>query len=147
MKTRVEKIAAAGLLATGVFAVSMIVHLDGQQQSNQAGDFRNAAIAEIRDSQGAVLLRGNFAPAPGDEDEVERLATLTATEHGGAASGKAEIEYRKDSAMTQEVEFEVTQAPPHAVLTLVIDGTAVVNATADQKGRAEAEVDVAISRR
>jgi hypothetical protein len=73
-------------------------------------------------------------------------APLTATEHGGAATGDVEVEYRKDGATTQEVEFQVTRVPPRAVLTLVIDGTAVISATADEQGRAEAEVAVAMPR-
>jgi hypothetical protein len=143
---RLWKIAAAWMVATVAVAVGMLVHLEGQKRSAVSGDFRNAVVAEIHDSQGAVLLRGNFAPVAGDEDEIERQATLTATEHGGAATGDAEVEYRKDGATTQEVEFQVTQVPPRAVLTLVIDGTAVVSATADEQGRAEAEVDVAMPR-
>ena len=141
----VTTVAAVWMMATAAIAVGMIVHLDGQKRSNVSGDFRHAAVAEIRDSQGAVLLRGNFAPVAGDEDDIERRAALTATEHGGDAAGDAEVEYRKDGATTQEVEFQVTQAPPRAVLTLVIDGTAVLSATTDAQGRAEAEVDVAVA--
>src|SRR5690349_1456860 len=146
MTTRMRAIVAAWTIATVAVAVGMIAHLDGQKRPDVSGDFRNAAVAEIHDSQGAVLLRGNFAPVAGDDDETERRATLIATEHGGAATGDAEVEYRTDGATTQEVEFQVTHAPPRAVLTLVIDGAAVINATADEQGRAEVEVEVTIPR-
>jgi hypothetical protein len=146
MTTGLGKLAAAWMIATVAVAVGMLVHLEGQKRSEVSADFRNAAVAEIRDSQGAVLLRGNFTAAAGDDDEIDRKAALTATEHGGAATGNAEVEYRKDGATTQEVEFQVRQAPPHAVLTLVIDGTTVINTTADEQGRAEAEADVAVPR-
>ena len=54
MELPVKKIAAAGLLATAVFTVAMIVHLSGQQASNVSGDFRNASTAEVRDAAGQV---------------------------------------------------------------------------------------------
>jgi hypothetical protein len=47
----------------------------------------------------------------------------------------------------QEVEFNVTGVPARAVLTLVLDGTTVLSATANDKGEAEAEVNVAVAQR
>jgi hypothetical protein len=147
MELPVKKIAAAGLLATAVFTVAMIVHLSGQQASNVSGDFRNASTAEVRDAAGQVLLRGTFAQVAGDEDEIERKAALTATAAGGQASGDAEVEYREDEPNIQEIEFQVSGVPPRAVLTLNLDGTDIISATANDKGRAEAEVNVAVTPR
>jgi hypothetical protein len=142
MKNSVQKVAIGGLVATLVLAVVMVGQLVGQQDT-VTGDFRNAATAEIRDPQGQVLLRGSFAPVDADDaGEIERLATLTTTVAGSAAAGEAEVEYQKDTPAKQEVEFKVSGVPAGAVLTLVIDGKAVLTATADKKGNAEAEAGV-----
>jgi hypothetical protein len=139
----VQKISILGLAAVMMVAIAMVLQLRAQQQSQIAGDFRNAKTAEIRDAQGQALLRGTFAPVDeGDDQEVERLAKLTPAQPGGSASGEAEVEYQKDAPDMQEVEFLVTGAQAGAVLTLFIDGKSVVSATADGKGRAEAEVNV-----
>ena len=147
MKAPVTMIATAGFVATAAIAAAMVIHFSGQQQSNISGDFRNAGTAEVRDAQGQVLLRGTFAQVAGDEDEVERKAALTATAPGSQASGDAEVEYRKDDPNIQEIEFQVSGVPARAVLTLVLDGTDIVSATANDKGRAEAEVNVAVTLR
>ena len=140
-----QRMAVAGLIATIAFAATMIVYLSGQQSAPVVGDFRNASIAEVRDAQGQVLLRGTFAPVDGDDaEEIERLAALAPTEAGGKASGEAEIEYRKDTPNLQEIEFQVSGVPAGAVLTLVLDGKSVTSATADDAGRAEAEVNVPV---
>lgn len=145
MKISVQKLSIVGLIATWAFAVAMVVHLKAQQQAQVTGDFRNATSAEVRDARGSVLLRGTFVPADPDDDEdgeIERLAKLLAADAGSKATGEAEVEYRKDAPDMQEVEFLVTGVPAGAVLTLFIDGKSVVSATADAKGRAEAEVNV-----
>jgi hypothetical protein len=145
--TKVPKIAAAGLVATVAVAIVMVINLSGNQIANVTGDFRNASTAEVRDAQGKVLLRGAFAPVAGDEDAVERQATLTATADGGQAAGDAEIEYSKAKPNVQEIEFEVSGVPARAIVTLVLDGRDVFSATADDKGRAEAEHNVAVEPR
>jgi hypothetical protein len=145
MTSKVPKLAAAGLAVTAAFAVSMVINLSGNQVANIVGDFRNATTAEVRDAQGKVLLRGTFAAATGNSDEVERGATLTATPDGGQASGEAEIEYTKSKPNVQEIEFEVSGMPARAIVTLVLDGKDVISATADDKGKAKAEFDVAVS--
>ena len=144
MKAPVTKIALAGLVATAGVAAAMVVHLSGQAVSNLSGDFRNAATAEVRDAQGQVLLRGTFAPAAGDDNEIERKAVLTPTV-GGQAKGDAEIEYQKDKPDTQEIEFQVSGVPARANVTLVLDGKDVISATANDQGKAEAEVNVAVT--
>ena len=94
-----------------------------------------------------MLARGTFAPNPGDEDEVERKATLAAAAAGGRVGGDAEIEYSNDDPNMQEIEFQVSGVPARAIVTLVLDGRDVISATADDKGRAEAEVNVAVTPR
>jgi hypothetical protein len=133
-------------MVTAALAIVMVINLSGNQTANVTGDFRNATTAEVRDAQGKVLLRGTFAPA-GDQDDVERGATLAATPDGGQASGDAEIEYSKDKPNIQEIEFEVAGVPARAIVTLVLDGRDVISATADDKGRAKAEFDVAVTPR
>jgi hypothetical protein len=132
------------LAVTAVVAVVMVIGLSGNQTASVSGDFRNATTAEVRDAQGKVLLRGTFAAAA-DTNDVERQATLTATPEGGQASGDAEIEYSKDQPNVQEIEFEVAGVPARAIVTLVLDGRDVISATADDKGRAKAEFDVAVT--
>lgn len=144
MKNPVQKIAIGGLLATMLVAGIMVVQLRGQAGTQIAGDFRNAAVAEIRDAQGAVLLKGTFAVAAqdaNDEGEVERKAPLVAAA-GGSLAGEAEVEYQTDAPATQEVEFTVIGLTAGTAVTLVIDGTTVTSATADKNGKAEAEVEV-----
>ncbi|HEX6162707.1 MAG TPA: hypothetical protein VFZ31_05050 [Vicinamibacterales bacterium] len=143
----IPKIAAAGLVATAAFAVAMVINISGNQVANVSGDFRNAATAEIRDAQGRVLLRGTLPPVTGDQDDVERQVTLTATPEGGQAAGTAEIEFSKAEPTTQEIEFEATGLPARAIVTLVLDGKDVISAAADDKGRADAEFDVPIAPR
>ena len=143
----IPKIALTGLAVTGAVVTAMVINLNGNQVANISGDFRNASTAEIRDAQGKVLVRGTFAPAAGDENEVERQATLTATPEGGQAAGAAEVEYSKADLNMQEIEFEVTGVPARAIVTLVLDGKDVISTTADDKGRADAEFDVPVTPR
>jgi hypothetical protein len=141
-----DKIGAAGLVVTAAVAVAMVVHLSGQQASAVSGDFRNAVTAEVRDAQGTVLLRGSFVQVADDNDsDLERKATLTSTQTGGQATGEAEVEYNKNQPDVQEVEFNVTGAPARAQLTLVLDGKDVISATANDQGKAEAEVNVSVA--
>lgn len=140
----VQKLSIAGLIAVMAIAAVMIVQLQARQTATITGDFRNAQTAEVRDAQGAVLLRGTFAVEeqdPGEEGEVERKASLVAVS-GGAMTGEAEVEHQKDAPSEQEVEFMVIGIPAGAAVTLVIDGAVVVTATADENGKAEGEVDV-----
>ena len=144
-KSTRQNVVMAGVALSMVAALATIAHLRAQQQT-VTGDFREAKVAEIHDAQGNVLLKGTFAPADGDDDqEVERLATLAATQAGSKASGEAEVEYQKDAPNVQEIEFLVEGAQPRAVLTLVIDGKPVLKATADDKGKAEAEANVSVT--
>jgi hypothetical protein len=57
------------------------------------------------------------------------------------AAGEAEVETSKDTPAQQEIEFSIRNLEPGAVYTFVIDGQDVGTATADQRGRAELEVE------
>ena len=143
MKNPMRKLAAVGVATAAVVAVTMMVSLDGQTPSNITGDFRNATTAEVRDSAGTVLMRGTFAATAGDNaKEVERKAALTALGADGKLAGETEIEYETDKPDVHEIEFNVKGVPARAIVTLVLDGRDVVSATANDKGEAEAEVNV-----
>lgn len=144
MKTATNTTILTGVGLALALGVGSAIYASGQQPPI-TGDFRNAATAEIRDAQGQVLLRGTFAPVDGDEDdEVERLATLTPAVAGSSATGEAEVEHRKSDPNVQEVEFQVTGVPARAAVTLVLDGKTVVTVTANDKGKAEAELNVKV---
>ena len=136
-----QMIPAAGLLATVVAAVYMVVQLSGQT-ARPTADFTNAALAEVRNAQGQAILSGQFRLVEEEDDDVERKAALVPTGIEADATGEAEIEFSKSAPAEQEVEFSVRNVAPGAVLTFVIDGTDVATATADKTGRAEVELDV-----
>jgi hypothetical protein len=140
MTDKRQIIPAAGLLTTMAVAVYMVVQLSAQT-ATPVGDFTNAALAEVRDAQGQVLLRGQFQLAD-EDDDIERKAVLATTGVDADAHGEAEVEFSKNAPATQEVEFFVRNIAPGAILTFAIDGVEVATATADGKGRAEVELDV-----
>ena len=141
MFERRQIIPAAGLLATMAAAVYMVVQLSAQTATPSA-DFTNAALAEVRDAQGQVLLRGQFQLADEEDDDIERKAVLAPTGVDADAGGDAEVEFSKNAPATQEVEFSVRNISPGAVLTFTIDGVDVATATVDARGRAGIERDV-----
>jgi hypothetical protein len=142
MKSKRQAIPAVGLLATLIAAVYMVVQLNGQAAAPSA-DFTNAAVADVQDAQGRVVLSGRFQVADvDDDDDVERKATLAPTGVDGDATGEAEVEFSKDAPTNQEVEFSIRNVSPNTAFTFVIDGTPVATATADARGRAEVEIEV-----
>jgi hypothetical protein len=141
MKDKRQMIPVVGLLATVVAAVYMVVQLDGQATAPNA-DLTNAALAEVRDAEGQVVLSGQFQVADEEDDDVERKAVLAPTGVDADAIGEAELEFSKGAPANQEVEFSIRNVSPKAAFTFVIDGTAVATATADARGRAEVDVDV-----
>jgi hypothetical protein len=141
MQDKRQLIAAAGLVATLAGSAYMVVQLSGQAAS-PAGDFTNAALAEVRNADGQVVLSGQFQLADEEDDDVERKAVLTPGTLDADATGEAELEFSKAAPAEQEVEFSVRNLPAGAVLTFLIDGTAVGTATADARGRAELELNV-----
>ena len=141
MKDKRQAISIVGLIATSVAAVYMVVQLSGQEKP-PAGDFTNAATAEVRDAQGQVVLRGQFVAVAEEDDDVEKKATLQPTGVDADAAGEAEVEFAKAAPTKQELEFTVRNLQAGVVFTFVIDGVDVATATADRRGRAEVEVDV-----
>ena len=141
MRNKRQIIPAAGLLATMAAAVYMVVQSHAQT-ATPAGDFTNAAQAEVRDAQGQVLLRGPFQQADEEDDDIERKAVLAAAGADADARGEAEVGFSKNAPAKQEVEFSVQNVAPGTVLTFAIDGVDVATAAADGKGRAEVELDV-----
>lgn len=140
---KVQIVLLSGVVAVGGAATIAVVQLNGEQASPITGDFRNAAVAEVHDTQGYVLLRGTFTPVESDDDgEVERLAKMTAAAPEVKASGEAEVEYEANAPSEQEVELTLTGITAGAEISFVIDGQRVATAKADQRGRVSIEVAV-----
>jgi hypothetical protein len=131
----------AALIATGAFAIYMVVQLSGQA-ATATGNFTNAAMAEVKDVQGRVVLQGQFVASDEEDNDVERKAALKPTGNDAAAAGEAEVEFAKSAPTKQEVEFSVRGLQAGATYTFVIDGQELATATADERGRAEVELDV-----
>jgi hypothetical protein len=140
MMDKRQVIPIVGLLATLAGAMYMVVQLDGQERP-LAGDFTNAATAEVRDAQGQVVLRGPFVLAEEEDDDIERKANLAPTGIDADAAGEAEVEFSKAAPAKQEIDFSVRNLQPGAALTFVIDGVQVARTTTDQRGGAEVEID------
>jgi hypothetical protein len=140
MDTR-QWIPLGGLLTTVAVAGYLVVQLNAQTPAPSA-NFTNAAMAQVRDAQGQVVLQGQFMPPADDDSDVELKATLAPTAVDADAAGEAEVEFAKATPTTQEVEFSVKNLQPGATFTFVIDNTDVATATADRRGRAEVELDV-----
>lgn len=144
MKEKRQLIPAAALVATIALTGYMVVQLNGQT-APQPGNFTSAAVAEVRNAQGLVILSGQFRVADEDDKDIERKAVLAPTDGDADATGKAEVEFDKGTPTEQEVEFSVRNVPAGAALTFVIDGTEVGGATADARGRAEIDIRVPMS--
>ena len=143
MASKRQVIPVAGLLAILGVAAYMVVQLDGQA-GTVVGDFTNATAAEVRDAQGQGVLNGQFTLVEEDDDDTERKAALVATGVDADAAGEAEVEFTKTAPAEQEVEFSIRNVAPGAIYTFVIDGVEVGSATADSRGRAEAELDASM---
>ena len=143
MKNTRQLIPLGGLLVTVVAAGYMVVQLNGQS-ATLTRDFTNAALAQVRNAEGQIVLQGQFM-APVEEDGgLERRATLQPSGIDADAAGEAEVEFAKTVPVDQEVEFSVENLQPGATFVFVIDGTDVATATADRRGRAEVELNVRI---
>jgi hypothetical protein len=132
---------AAGVVAAALTMVCVAAQLRGQT-TTPTGDFTTAAVAEVRDALGQVVLSGQFQPVDEDDDDVERKAALASAGGNMDARGEAEIEFARNAPVEQEVEFSVSNLPPNAAFTFAIDGTAVGMVTTDARGRAELEISV-----
>jgi hypothetical protein len=148
MKITRQSVAVAGLLATMGAAAYMVVQVAAQSPAAVTGDFRNAAVAEIRDAQSRTVLQGQFAAAvedDEDDDDAERKAPLKPMGTEGGPSGEAEVEYAKTGTVTtQEVEFSAKGLQANAAYTFLIDGQTIATVTADGRGRAHTELEVKI---
>ena len=143
MGTTRQWIPIGGLLVVLFGAVYAAAEMNEETQAQApAGDYTNAATAQVKDGQGQVLLQGQFG-APVDEDGgLERRAILQASVAGSNADGEAEVEHAKTGATKQEIEFNVRRLQPGISITFVIDGKDIATATTDRQGRAEVELDV-----
>jgi hypothetical protein len=141
MTNKVQVIPVVGLLCTVAVAGYMVAQLNGQATA-LTGDYTNASVAEVRDAQGQIVLRGQFAVAEEEDDDMERKAALTQTGVDADATGEAEVEYAKAAPTVQEVEFAARNLQPGATFTFVIDGQDLATATADRSGNAEVELEV-----
>ena len=142
MSEKRQMIPLAGLLATMGIAAYMVVQMHGQ--AALTGDFSNAAVAEVRDAQGQVVLRGEFILTDEADDDVERRAVLAPVDGARGASGEAEVEIARTGASVQEVEFSVNGLAPNTVVSFTIDAVQVAQATSDADGGVEVELDVAM---
>ena len=143
MNKKLQIAALASLLAVIIVATAAVVQLSGEPAAQITGDFRNAAVAEVHNAQGQVLLSGEFAVVDADDaGEVERHATLTSSAQDVKATGEAEVEYQSDKPTEQEVELTVSGLSPGTAITFVIDGQRVTTATADRRGGVEIELAV-----
>ena len=122
MKNRVQLIPIVRLLAAvGVVGDMVVVQLDGQQTTPPPADYTKAVFAEVRDAQGLIVLRGQFALADEEDDDIERKATLEPTGIDADAAGEAEVEFAKASPAVQEIEFAARNLQAGATFTFVID--------------------------
>lgn len=144
MNDKRQLIPALGLLATFVAAIYMVVQL-GAQAANPAGDFSSAAVAEVRDGEGRLLLSGPFQLSEEDDDDIERKAVLMPTGVVADAAGAAEVEFSRSAPALQEIEFSVRNVLPGTTMTFAIDGTEVATATADASGRAKVELEIRLA--
>src|SRR5688572_10571219 len=94
MGHRIQIIPVAGMAATLGLAAYMVTQLHAQATVT-AGDFTNAAMAEVYDGQGQIVLRGQFALSDDDDDDVERKAALRPAGADTDAAGEAEVEFAK----------------------------------------------------
>lgn len=142
MKTTRQWIPIVGLIATIAAASYTVVRLNAQSQQAPTADLTNAAMAQVRDAQGRVVLQGQFMMPVEEDGNLERRATLAPTDVDADASGEAEVEFAKTAVTKQEVEFKVANLQPETRFTFVVDSTEVASATTDKRGRAEVELDV-----
>jgi hypothetical protein len=140
-----HKVPALIGLATIAVAVVMIATVKAQPSQSVSDDFTNAVLAEVKDAQGRVVLTGKFVVSDEEDAEIERKATLTPTRVDADAAGEAEVEISGlGNSRRQEVEFSMRNVQPGGVFTCFIDGRVFATVTADERGRAEIERDVAL---
>lgn len=144
MGSRIQIIPVAGLAATLGLAAYMVTQLHAQQAPVTAGNFTNAALAEVYDGQGQIVLRGQFALTDEDDDDVERTAALRPAGADPDATGDAEVEFAKSAPAQQEIEFSVRNLAAGTVIRFVIDNQVIGEAAVDRRGRAKLEIDLPV---
>jgi hypothetical protein len=140
-----EALPITAIVAALVAAAYLAVRFNAQTPTIQSSDFRNAATAEVRDEQGAIVLRGAFMLEEEEDDDIERKAAL-ATVTSGEVMGEAEVEFATEIPVDQEVEFAARGLVPGAAYTLIVDGREVARVNADERGRIAVEFDVPLPR-
>jgi hypothetical protein len=143
MGNTIQVIPVTGLAATLGLAAYMVTQLHAQATVT-AGDFTNAAIAEVYDGQGQIVLRGQFALSDEDDDDVERKAALRPAGADTDAAGEAEVEFAKSAPAQQEIEFAVRNLGVGTMVRFVIDNQVVGEASVDRRGRAKLEIDLPV---
>lgn len=116
----------------------MVVRLSAQEPGGSVS-LTQPVFAEVRDAQGQVVLRGEFAITDEDDDDVERTALLRPAGSDADAAGKAEVEVPRRAGSSHDIEFDVTNVVPGQAYTFAIDGQDVATAVADRRGRIELE--------
>jgi hypothetical protein len=154
MKSTRVFIMLAGLACLVFLFTGSVAGLQTQTR-RVTGDFTHASIAEVRDAQGRVLLRGEFVTGREDDDdededaddqdddanEIERSAVLLATGSDADATGEAEVEV---DGSNQEIEFSVERIEPGAPVAFLIDGVELATKRANRHGRVELKLEVPI---
>src|SRR5687767_9475453 len=141
MTNKVQVIPVVGLLCTVAVAGYMVAQLNGQSTA-PTGDYTNASVAEVRDAQGRIVLRGQFAVAEEEDDDIERKAALEQTGVDADAAGEADGEFVKAAPSVQVVEFVDRNLQPGVRFIFPIDVHVVSSSTADLRVTAEVEVEV-----
>ena len=136
----ISLVVLVAVLALGGSALGM--YLNEQDTAQVEANFTNAAVAEVRDGQGTVVLRGEFVLAAEEDDDVERKAMLKATGPDADASGDAEVEFPKTAVVVQEVEFSTKNLTPGATYAFVIDGKTVATEKTSKDGSASVDLKV-----
>lgn len=127
--------------ATLAVAACTSTQVNGQT-AIPTGDFTGAVWAEVRDGQGQILLRGQFALVEEDDDDVERKAALEPIGVDPDARGEAEVEFDPVAPAVQEVEFEAHNLEPRTAYTVVIDGIVIATGLSNTRGELEVEMDI-----
>jgi hypothetical protein len=111
------------------------------------GDLSNATTVEVKDSMGAVVLRGHFVEVPEDDDDLERKAKLTGSGATANATGEAEVEVqRTGNRLDQEVEVSASNLAPGATYSVFVDAKQVGTFETNKDGKAELELKTAASK-
>jgi hypothetical protein len=82
-----------------------------QEMPATVTNLRQAPDVEIRDSTGAVLLKGTFATTTESAGQVERTADLgspTGSPSANAAKGRADVDIELDNGVATKEEMALT---------------------------------------